>query len=386
MLLINCNIIYLDRIEKGAILIKNGKITEFNPTHVSDDIIIDCDGLYVSPGFIDIHIHGAGGFDTMDGNFESINEISKTLCKFGVTSFTPTTMTMTIEDILKSLQEIKKAKEKGTDGSQVIGAHLEGPFISPKSIGAQNPMYIIEASYKNFERLVGDSIDIIKTITMAPEIEGVNELASILASKGIRCSIGHSSATYKEALDGINSGFCHATHLFNAMSGFSHREPGVVGAVFDSDITAEIICDGVHISYPSLRVACKQKGVENMILVTDAMCACGLGSGIYSLGGQSVIVKDSEARLENGALAGSVLTLNKAVKNIYSNSKYELYEVIRMATYNPAKHCRVENKKGLVKVGYDADLVIFDKDINVKMTIVKGNIIYNDFAPKSYPF
>lgn len=291
MLLINCNIIYLDRIEKGTILIKNGKITEFNPTHVSDDIIIDCDGLYVSPGFIDIHIHGAGGFDTMDGNFESINEISKTLCKFGVTSFTPTTMTMTIEDISKSLQEIKKAKEKGTDGSQVIGAHLEGPFISPKSIGAQNPMYIIEASYKNFERLVGDSIDIIKTITMAPEIEGVNELASILASKGIRCSIGHSSATYKEALDGINSGFCHATHLFNAMSGFSHREPGVVGAVFDSDITAEIICDGVHISYPSLRVACKQKGVENMILVTDAMCACGLGSGIYSLGGNLLLLK-----------------------------------------------------------------------------------------------
>ena len=378
MLLKNCNIVFLDRIEKGSLLIENGIIKEINPSETKVQKAIDCKGLYVSPGFVDVHIHGAGGHDTMDGTFEAINEISKTICKYGTTSFTPTTMTMSADDILKSMISIKKAKIEGTDGAIVLGAHLEGPFISPSAIGAQNPNYLISPSYENFESMTGDAIDAVVSITMAPEVEGAKELASILSSKGIRCSMGHTKATYEEAIDGIKHGFCHSTHLFNAMTGFTHREPGVVGATFDSDITTETISDGIHISYPSLRVAYKQKGTDKTLLVTDAMCACGMPDGTYALGGQPVIAKNGVARLENGALAGSILTLNKAIKNIYDNTDYPLYEIVKMASYNGAKYCRVNDRKGQIKENFDADLTIFDENIDVKMTIIGGKVVYNN--------
>ena len=378
MLLKNCNIVFLDRIEKGSLLIENGIIKEINPSETKVQKAIDCKGLYVSPGFVDVHIHGAGGHDTMDGTFEAINEISKTICKYGTTSFTPTTMTMSADDILKSMISIKKAKIEGTDGAIVLGAHLEGPFISPSAIGAQNPNYLISPSYENFESMTGDAIDAVVSITMAPEVEGAKELASILSSKGIRCSMGHTKATYEEAIDGIKHGFCHSTHLFNAMTGFTHREPGVVGATFDSDITTETISDGIHISYPSLRVAYKQKGTDKTLLVTDAMCACGMPDGTYALGGQPVIVKNGAARLENGALAGSILTLNRAIKNLYDNTDYPLYEIVKMASYNGAKYCRVDDKKGQIKENFDADLTVFDENIDVKMTIIGGKVVYNN--------
>ena len=378
MLLKNCNIVFLDKIEKGSILIEDGIIKEINPSEINLQNAIDCKGLYVSPGFVDVHIHGAGGHDTMDGTFEAINEISKTICKYGTTSFTPTTMTMSADDILKSMMSIKKAKIEGTDGAIVLGAHLEGPFISPSAIGAQNPNYLIAPSYENFELMTGDAIDAVVSITMAPEVEGAKELASILSSKGIRCSMGHTKATYEQAIDGIKHGFCHSTHLFNAMTGFTHREPGVVGATFDSDITTETISDGIHISYPSLRVAYKQKGTDKTLLVTDAMCACGMPDGTYALGGQPVIVKNGAARLENGALAGSILTLNRAVKNIYDNTNYPLYEIVKMASYNGAKYCRVDDRKGQIKENFDADLTIFNENIDVKMTIIDGKIVYNN--------
>ena len=378
MLLKNCNIVFLDRIEKGSLLIENGIIKEINPSETKVQKAIDCKGLYVSPGFVDVHIHGAGGHDTMDGTFEAINEISKTICKYGTTSFTPTTMTMSADDILKSMMSIKKAKIEGTDGAIVLGAHLEGPFISPSAIGAQNPNYLISPSYENFESMTGDAIDAVVSITMAPEVEGAKELASILSSKGIRCSMGHTKATYEEAIDGIKHGFCHSTHLFNAMTGFTHREPGVVGATFDSDITTETISDGIHISYPSLRVAYKQKGTDKTLLVTDAMCACGMPDGTYALGGQPVIVKNGAARLENGALAGSILTLNRAIKNLYDNTDYPLYEIVKMASYNGAKYCRVDDKKGQIKENFDADLTVFDENIDVKMTIIGGKVVYNN--------
>ena len=379
MLLKNCKIIFLDKIEKGSLLIENGIIKEINPSETNDSNSIDCNGLYVSPGFVDVHIHGAGGHDTMDGTFEAINEISKTICKYGTTSFTPTTMTMSANDILKSMTSIKKAKLEGTDGAIVLGAHLEGPFISPSAIGAQNPNFLIAPSFENFKSMTGDAIDSVVSITMAPEVSGAKELASQLTDMGIRCSIGHTKATYEEAIEGIKCGFCHSTHLFNAMTGFTHREPGVVGATFDSDITTETISDGIHISYPSLRIAYKQKGIDKTLLVTDAMCACGMPDGTYALGGQPVTVKNGAARLENGALAGSVLTLNKAVKNILDNSEYQLYEIIKMASYNGAKFCKVDDKKGQIKENFDADLVIFDENIDVKMTIVGGKIVYNNF-------
>ena len=376
MLIKNCNIIYLDKIELGSVLIEDGKIKEINPKSISDNLdIIDGSGLYLSPGFIDVHIHGAGGYDTMDGTFDAINEISKTIVKHGTTSFTPTTMTVSIEDINKSMLSIKKAKDNGTDGAIVLGAHLEGPFISPKAIGAQNPNYLVEPTIENFNAMVKNAEDAVVSITIAPEIPGAKELIKILSEKGIVCSIGHTKATYEEAIDGIKCGCSHSTHLFNAMTGFTHREPGVVGAIFDTDITTETISDGIHISYPSLRIAYKQKTSDKVLLVTDAMRACCMPDGMYDLGGQDVVVKDSAARLLSGNLAGSILTLDKAVKNVYENTNMPLYEVVKMATLNPAKHCKVSHKKGLIKEGYDADLVLFDENINIKKVIVSGKAI-----------
>lgn len=377
MLIKNCNIIFIDKIEKGSVLIENGKIKEINPTTPYEGETIDANGLYLSPGFIDVHIHGAAGYDTMDGTFKAINEIAKAIAKHGTTSFTPTTMTVASEDILQSMKVIKEAKLNGTDGANVLGAHLEGPFISPKAIGAQNPKYVLAPSIENFNKIVGDYEDAVVSITLAPEVDGAEELIKYLSDKSIKVSMGHTKATYEEAMNGINCGCSHATHLFNAMTGFAHREPGVVGAVFDSPITTETISDGIHISYPSLRTAYKVKGTDKVLLITDAMMACSMPDGMYSLGGQDVVVKNGAARLKDGTLAGSILTLDKAVKNVYNNSNYDLFEVVKMATYNAAKHCKVENKKGLIKESYDADLLLFDKDIDIKHVIINGKLNYS---------
>ncbi len=378
MLIKNCNIIYLDKIERGSISIENGCIKEINPSNCYDENILDANGLYVSPGFIDVHIHGAGGCDTMDGTSESINTIAKTIVKHGTTSFTPTTMTVPIEEIRRSLKSIKKVKEEGADGAHVLGVHLEGPFVSPRALGAQNPNYILSPSILTYDEMVKDYEDIIISITLAPEVKGAKELIKYLSSKGIVCSLGHTSATYEEAIEAIECGASHSTHLFNTMTPLTHRNPGVVGAIFDSNITTETISDGVHISYPALRIAYKQKGTDKTLLISDAMMACCMPNGDYSLGGQSVKVTDDEARLKNGALAGSILTLDKAVRNVYKNSNLPLYEIIKMASYNGAKHCKVHNHKGQIKEGYDADLILFDDNINIKKAFVLGKEIYSE--------
>ena len=357
MLINNCKIIFLDRIESGSVLIRDGKITKINPDINDDSEIFDAKGLYLSPGFIDAHILGAGGCDTMDGTYDSLNTISKTIVKHGTTSFIPTTMTVSKDSINKALKACIHAKNKGTEGAQVIGAHLEGPFINPHAIGAQNSKYLINPSIENYKKITEGAEDIVTSITLAPELEGCLNLISYLSKKGIVCSIGHTRASYIEAMEGIKHGASHCTHLYNTMTPFTHREPGVVGATFDSDITTETISDGIHSNYAALRIAYKQKGTDNVLLISDSMEACSMPDGEYSLGGQKVIVSKGSARLKNGALAGSILTLDKAVYNVFNNTSYPLYEVVKMATYNPAKHCKIDNKKGLIKEGYDADLL-----------------------------
>ncbi|MBU5590332.1 N-acetylglucosamine-6-phosphate deacetylase [Clostridium sp. MSJ-4] len=376
MLIKNCRIIYSDRIERGSVLIENNKIKTINPKDLDDKEVIDGEGLYLAPGFIDVHIHGAGGRDTMDGSYDSLNIIAKTIAQFGTTSFLPTTMTCAKEDIRKSVEAIKDAKYKGTEGANVLGVHLEGPFINPSAIGAQNPQFIQKPSIESFLEMVGENIDAVVSVTMAPEIEGASELIAYLKEKGIVVSIGHTKATYKETMESIECGVCHSTHLYNAMPGLHHREPGVVGAIFDSHITTETISDGIHISYPSLRVAYKQKGLDKVLLVTDAMMACSMADGTYSLGGQEVIVEKGAARLKSGSLAGSVLTLDKAVRNVHNNTNYPLHEIVNMATLNPAKLCNVDHRKGSIKEGFDADIILFDEEINIKKVIINGKVIY----------
>lgn len=375
MLIKNCKIIYLDKIEVGNILIGNGKIEKINSEECNDQNIIDACGLYISPGFIDTHIHGAGNCDTMDGSIQSINTIAETIVKHGTTSFTPTTMTSSVKDIRKSLHAIQSCKYTGTRGANVLGAHLEGPFINKEAMGAQNEKYILDPSISKYREIVDGFEDTVLKITVSPELDGAEELVRYISETGVICSTGHTKATYEETMNHIKWGISNVTHFYNAMTPFNHREPGVVGAVFNSKITAEVICDGVHVSYPALRVAYKQIGSEKLILITDAMSACCMEDGVYSLGGQEVIVNGNSARLKNGVLAGSILTLDKAVKNLYKNLNIPLYEVVKMATFNPAVHCNVSKRKGMIKEGYDADLVLFDDDINVKKVFVGGREI-----------
>ena len=378
MLIKNVKIIFPDTIKKGSVLIKNGKIQNIflnnTPSDYNGDIL-EGEELYLSPGFIDIHIHGANGFDTMDSTSECLKEISKTILKHGVTSFLPTTMTCSKEDIRNALKNVSNAMENKITENNILGVHLEGPFISKNKIGAQNPNYLLDPSIENFKDICEGYEHIIKTITLAPELEGAKELIKYLKEKNIVVSIGHTNATYKETIEAINSGVSHATHLFNAMPPLNHREPGAVGAILNSNITAECILDGIHLHYAILDIALKVKSNDNIVLITDAMSACCMKDGNYSLGGQEVIVKDSAARLKSGVLAGSVLTLDKAVRNIKNNLNIPLHEIIKLLTINPSKVCQTQLSKGLIKENYDADLILFDEDINIKHVFVNGKKI-----------
>lgn len=367
------NLIFTDRIEKGTVQIKDKKIVSFHPDESTDEIIHG-KGRYLSPGFVDIHIHGAGNHDTMEGTFEALNTISKTIANHGTTGFLPTTMTVSLDDIKTAVTSAKEAQGK-VDGATILGVHLEGPFINKLAIGAQNPDFVEKPTLKNFKAMVGEHIDFIKNITIAPEVEGALELIPYLRENKINVSMGHTKATYEEAIEGIKAGVNHSTHLFNAMTPFTHREPGVVGAIFDTDISTETISDGIHVSYPSLRTAYKLKTSERVLLITDAMMACGMPDGTYSLGGQAVISKDGAARLESGALAGSILTMDKAVQNVFKNTNLPLHEVIKMASYNGAKFIGVDDTKGKIALNYDADLLILDENLQVENVYIEGKNI-----------
>ncbi|PHO06131.1 N-acetylglucosamine-6-phosphate deacetylase, partial [Thermoanaerobacterium thermosaccharolyticum] len=375
ILIINGRLLLDNNIVDGKdLLIEDNKIAAIGKG-LSGDNVINADGNYISPGFIDIHIHGSAGFDTMDGTFDAINAISKSIAKRGTTSFLPTTMTEDKNKIKNAIKNVYENKNR-VEGAEILGIHMEGPFINPKQKGAQDEKFILKPTIDNFLELCGDYIDIVKLVTIAPEIEGSLDLIKFLKEKGIIVSVGHTDSTYDEVAAGFKAGITHATHVFNAMRGFHHREVGTLGAIFDLDISAELIVDGIHSVFPAIRTVLKLKGKGNTNLITDAMMAANLSDGVYQLGGQDVYVKDGAARLKSGVLAGSTLTLDKAVKNILTNTDLSLYESVALASYNSAKVIGVHDRKGLIREGYDADIVIFDDDIDIKKTIVGGKIVY----------
>jgi N-acetylglucosamine-6-phosphate deacetylase len=335
--------------------------------------IIDAHGKYVSPGFIDIHIHGSGGKDTMDGEASDLRIICETIAKSGVTGFLPTTMTMEKEKIYKALDSVKIASAENIKGAKILGAHMEGPFISRKYKGAHKTEHIIKPDFefiKNYK-------DIIKIITMAPEEDlQFNFIKRVKNNSDIVLSMGHTASDYETAMEAVEAGISNASHIFNAMSAFHHRAPGAVGAVLKSNISFELIADTLHIHPAVFQILLNAKGKDKMILITDSMRAGYMKDGKWELGGQEVIVENNSARLNDGTLAGSILTLNKAVLNMMKYTDLKIYEAVALASLNPAKLINIDNAKGSIKIGKDADLIIFDEELKVDLSISGGKIIY----------
>ena len=370
--IINGKIILNDSIMEKKIILFEDKILDITDDLPDQVDIIDAKGAYVGAGLIDIHIHGAGGADVMDANDDTIETISQLLVKFGVTSFLPTTMTMSQEKIECALNQIRIGMNGHYKGAKVLGCHLEGPFISETYKGAQNKAFIQKPNMTWIEPFQ----DVIKLITLAPEVdEGYEFIKAMKLKTEIKLSLGHTSTTFANAKEAIQLGISHATHTFNGMSGFNHREPGAVGAILMSDVSAELIADKIHVNPEIFEWFYRVKS-GNIVLITDSMRAGCMPDGVYDLGGQEVIVENGSARLRTGSLAGSVLTLNKAVRNFYEETTLSLPAVYQLASLNAARSIGVEDCKGSIEIGKDADLVIWDEALEALVTIVEGKIVY----------
>lgn len=370
--IVNGKIILQDQVLQDRALIFQEKIIGIVPAHEVGsypvESIWDAEGGFVSHGFIDLHVHGIGGNDVMDGSVAAIADISAALVCHGVTGFLPTTMTMDWPHVEKALQAVG-AVGSAAPGARILGCHLEGPFISPWYAGAQDARFV---------RLPDPDLllpfrDQIKVVTMAPELEGAGEMINWCKAAGIIVSVGHSNSTYEEAAEAMARGARSATHLFNAMTPLHHRKPGMVGAALENEqVFCELIADNFHVHPAAQRLVLHMKGIDRVLLVTDAMRACGLGDGSYDLGGQEVTVAGSCATLGDGTLAGSVLTMDQALRNFRKNTGISIAEAVKTVTENPADLLNLEKGAGHITVGRPADLVIFDENFRVQHTFVAG--------------
>ena len=364
-----------DRIESEKALLFTDKILAFvREEDIPSDVeVIDAEGGYVAPGFIDLHIHGYLGRDVCDASEESMRIISKGLLENGVTGYLPTTMTVDMKTVEGAIDVCRKLMdEDDLDGSTILGVHAEGPFISASKKGAQDERFILKPDAE----FVKKNADVIRIITLAPEEDdNFSAIRDIVIDTDVVVSMGHTSADYKTAMDGVAAGVKHTTHLFNAMSVLTHRAPGVVGAALNSDVSCELIVDGYHVNSDLFDLVYKLKG-RKLCFITDCLPAGGLPEGEYTLGGARIIYRDNICRLPDGTIAGSVLRLNKGVWNVYQNSNIPLYECVNCASLNPATTLGIEDQKGSLEVGKDADIVILDEEFNVKKTIIGGKVKY----------
>ncbi len=372
--IINCD----ERQERCDIFIENGKIIEMGQSLKKEATrTIDCQqqSLFLLPGFIDSHIHGANGFDVMDSTQQALEGIANHLVKEGVTSFLATTMTQSNENIEASLVNVKNYVDH-FEGAELLGVHVEGPFLSVKRAGAQPVEFMQPPSISLLERWHELSGGFIKIMTIAPELEDGLAFVKQLSNLNIIASMGHTDATMDEVQTAVEAGVTQATHLFNQMRPFHHREPGVVGAALqEDDVFVELIVDFIHSHPKAVNLVYKVKGAKQIILITDAMRAKGLPYGEYDLGGQTVHVEEDGARLEDGALAGSVLTMEQAVKNMKAVTNCSLEEIVAMTSTNVARQLQATTK-GRIAVGYDADFVLIDSNLTVHKTIRHAQVVY----------
>lgn len=378
ILISNVTIVNYDREITGDLFIRDGKVEKIGQAlQVEADIFLDgtAKNWIVMPGFIDMHIHGSAGFDMMDATEEALRGMSRSLVKEGTTSYLPTTITQRVDAIEAALENVN-GFVNNADEAEVLGIHVEGPYISTKWAGAQPIEHISEPSIEQFLKWQQLSGNRIKQVTVAPEIVGGFEFVQAMSEEGIISSIGHSDASSDEVEKAVQLGAKQATHLYNQMRPFHHRDTGVVGSVLlDNHMKVEIIVDYIHSHMKAVNLAYRLKGAEGIILITDAMRAKGLEYGEYDLGGQTVYVTEKGAHLSSGALAGSILTMDQAVRNMKQTTGCSLQELVSMSSTNAAKQLKLSHK-GYIDEGFDADLVILDLELNVQKTICRGNIVF----------
>lgn len=360
---------------KADLSVSEGKIRKILPV-LKGEKTIDLNNCLITPGFVDIHIHGCAGADTCDGTRTALSAMAAYLARHGVTSFCPTTMTAPLPQIQTALEAVRDCMKHPPEGAAVRGANMEGPYISARRLGAQKAEYVRRPEWHEFEKLYESCGGIIKLVDVAPECKGGMEFVNRV-SRFCRVSLAHTEADYEQAQESFRNGVTHVTHLFNAMSGFSHRSPGAVGAAFDNgEVRAELICDGFHIHPAVLRAAFRILGEDRTIAISDSMRAAGLRDGISELGGQKVSVKNGCARLEDGTIAGSTTNLADEVKKLISFG-IPVRQAVKSVTINPATAIGAESEIGSIKVGKRADLVVLDNSWNVMLVLKAGEIIFN---------
>ena len=371
----------LERIEDAALVIEDGKIAAVGRREAmaisSSARVIEFGHAVLAPGLIDIHIHGAAGHDVMDASAEALAAIERLMVRHGVTSYCPTTMTAPIEQTLRSLDSLGRAVTKAqrhADRAQPLGIHLEGPFLSHARRGVHSPFYLQPATVATFQQMWDAAGGQVSVLTIAPELDGALELIAEAARRGVCVSIGHSNADLAQTVAGIRAGVRHATHTFNAMRRLDHRDPGLLGAILtDNALTADIIADGLHVRPEVVDLFLRAKGPDRAVLITDGTSATGMPDGTYHLGLYQVQVRDGRCE-SYGKLAGSVLTMDRAVQNVMQFAGISFQDGIRLATLNPARVLGIESRKGSLRVGADADIVVFSPSGKVQHTIVGGSM------------
>lgn len=387
--IINGRIITPSRIiPNGSLLVSGGLITALGEQDIDEaaEKTIDAAGKYVAPGFIDIHIHGGGGADFMDGTVDAFLKIAETHARYGTTAMVPTTLTAEKEELLHTLDIYRQALKKNTMGARFMGMHIEGPYFDMEQRGAQDPRYIRNPDEKEYREVVEHGGDLIARWSAAPELPGALAFGRYIRSKNILPAIAHTNAVYEDVLKALEAGYTLATHFYSGMSGVMRRNAfryaGVIESVYLlDDIDVEVIADGVHLPAPLLKLICKIKGIDRIALITDAMRAAGMPPGESMLGslqnGIPVIVEDGVAKLpDRSSFAGSVATADRLVRTMIRLAGVSLAEAVRMMTLVPARIMKLDARKGSIATGRDADLVIFDDEINITHTIVEGKIIY----------
>lgn len=375
-------------LENGTVLIEDGKIIgieQGNP-EFPDAEKIDAKGQYISPGFIDIHLHGGGGSDFMDGTPEAFLTIAETHARYGTTAMFPTTLTAEPEDLEATLNSFETAKAQNTKGSALLGIHLEGPYFALSQRGAQDPRFIRNPDEKEYKELIANYKSI-KRWSAAPELPGAMEFGKYLTENNILAAIAHTDAIYEEAEEAFHNGYTLATHFYSAMLGVTRRNTyryaGVVEAGYlIDDMDVEIIADGAHLPAPLLKLIYKIKGPKRTALITDAMRAAAMPEGNSLLGGYKngveVLVEEGVAKMpDRSSFAGSVATFDRLVRTMLNMAEVPMLETIEMASLTPARIMKVNDIKGSLEIGKDADILIFDDNINIKMTLVEGKVVYS---------